>query len=274
MVVPAGAWQVKNASFPAAGGAPHEQVVHAASGGNQSLVAEPWSPGSVAAGDLLPACGRHPRGELSRRTAASNRTGPSLRTRARSLQPRSSATLTAAHQVAGRKSLPAASSTAGQAHSSRSRTWFTYPVVSPVSCRRRAPRCRSRAPDRVRALGLITVQGRRQAGDDHRVLRVGLIERQALALAGLVDQQRLHAHQRQATVRGQLVQHPPPVPRRLARQRHRRETRRNGPADRPASSSPSSHAQAVTCRLAIPSESWSVTTAACLLPARSIPTIA
>ena len=129
-------------------------------------------------------------------------------------------------------------------------------------------------PDRVRALGLITVQGRRQAGDDHRVLRVGLIERQALALAGLVDQQRLHAHQRQATVRGQLVQHPPPVPRRLARQRHRRETRRNGPADRPASSSPSSHAQAVTCRLAIPSESWSVTTAACLLPARSIPTIA
>jgi len=39
----------------------------------------------------------------------------------------------------------AADSTAGQAHSSRSRTWFTAAVASAVSCTRRAPRCRSRA---------------------------------------------------------------------------------------------------------------------------------
>ena len=44
------------------------------------------------------------------------------------------------------------------------------------------PRC-------VRVLGLIAVQARSEPGDDDRVLGVGLIEGQVLALAGAVDQQ-------------------------------------------------------------------------------------
>jgi hypothetical protein len=90
-------------------------------------------------GRVAPHCGS------SRRTAAVNRSMPSRRTRARSPRPRSSATATAARQDADRNGAPEASSTAGQAHSSRSRTWFTAAVVSVVSCSRRAPRCRSLA---------------------------------------------------------------------------------------------------------------------------------
>jgi len=78
------------------------------------------------------------------------------------------------------------------------------------------------------------MQARSQPGDDHRVLRIGLIEGQVLTLARPVHQQRLHAHRRQAPLRGHLIQHPPPVTRRLARHRHRHEPRRGRPGHSPA----------------------------------------
>ena len=80
-------------------------------------------------------------------------------------------------------------------------------------------------PYRIRALGLVTAQLAGQPRDQHGVLGVGLVPGQVLALAGPVDQQRLHAHQRQAPPGGELIQHPPPVPGRLARHRDRRKTR-------------------------------------------------
>ena len=76
----------------------------------------------------------------SRRTAPSNRAGPRRTTRLRSPAQRSSTTASAARQVAGRNGLPDAPSTAGQAHSSRSRIWLTCAVASVVSWRRRAHR--------------------------------------------------------------------------------------------------------------------------------------
>ncbi len=76
----------------------------------------------------------------SRRTAAVNRSRPSRRTRLRSPAHRSSTTASDAHQVTDRNGLPAAASTAGQAHSSRSRIWFTAAVAAVVSWLRRAPR--------------------------------------------------------------------------------------------------------------------------------------
>ena len=72
--------------------------------------------------------------------AAVNRSGPSRRTRRRSPAHRPSATDRAAHQVPDRNGLPAAASTAGHAHSSRSRIWFTAAVAPVVSWPRRAPR--------------------------------------------------------------------------------------------------------------------------------------
>lgn len=58
----------------------------------------------------------------------------------------------------------------------------------------------------------------------HRVVRVGLVPRQALGLMGTAGQQRVHAHQRQSPFRGELVEHPPTVPGRFARHRHRHRT--------------------------------------------------
>jgi hypothetical protein len=67
------------------------------------------------------------------------------RTRCKSPAHRSSTTASDAHQLTDRSGLRDADSTAGQAHSSRSRIWFTAAVASVVSWLRRAPRCRSRA---------------------------------------------------------------------------------------------------------------------------------
>ena len=60
-----------------------------------------------------------------------------------------------------------------------------------------------------------------------------------------LDQQRLHAHQRKAPLRGELIQHPPPVASRLARHRHRREPRRTALARAQSSNSPSSHSRVI-----------------------------
>jgi hypothetical protein len=67
------------------------------------------------------------------------------RTRRRSPAHRSSTTASEAHQLTDRNGLGDAASTAGQAHSARSRIWFTAAVAAVVSWLRRAPRCRSRA---------------------------------------------------------------------------------------------------------------------------------
>jgi hypothetical protein len=67
------------------------------------------------------------------------------RTRRRSPAHRSSTTASEAHQLTDRNGLGDAASTAGQAHSARSRIWFTAAVAAVVSWLRRAPWCRSRA---------------------------------------------------------------------------------------------------------------------------------
>lgn len=93
----------------------------------------------------------------------------------------------------------------------------------------RAPPCAQMVqpcPHRVRPFGLVTAQFTGQPRNQHRIPGIGFVAGQVLALAGAVDQQRLHAHQRQPSLRGQLVQHPPPVPCRLAR--HRAPSRRSG----------------------------------------------
>jgi len=87
-----------------------------------------------------------------------------------------------------------------------------------------APQVAQPRPDRAGPLRLITAQLARQPRDQHRVLRVRLVPGQVLALPRPVDQQRLHAHQRQPPPGRQLIQDPPPVPGRLARHRHRRKT--------------------------------------------------
>ena len=49
-------------------------------------------------------------------------------------------------------------------------------------------------------------------GDQHRVLVIGLVGGQVLALAGRRLQHRLHAHERRASLGSQLAQHPSPMP--------------------------------------------------------------
>jgi len=89
--------------------------------------------------------GDHPLfGMTCRRTAASNRRTPSLLTRLRSPPAaRARATVSAACQVVDLNGWRAASRTAGQAHSSRSRICCTCAVCSATSQARRMPRCRS-----------------------------------------------------------------------------------------------------------------------------------
>ncbi|MEP7369835.1 MAG: hypothetical protein ABI662_09285, partial [Dermatophilaceae bacterium] len=58
-----------------------------------------------------------------------------------------------------------------------------------------------------------------QAGDQHSVLLIGLVRGQVFRAPRPRRHERLHAHERQAPLRGQLTQHPPPVPGRLTRHR-------------------------------------------------------
>ena len=68
------------------------------------------------------------------------------------------------------------------------------------------------APGLIDRFGQVAAQLRGQPGDQHRVLVVGLVGGQVLALAGPGGQHRLHAHERHAPLGSQLAQHPPPVP--------------------------------------------------------------
>jgi hypothetical protein len=188
----------------------------------------------------------------SRRTAVVNRSGPKRRSRRGSPAQRSSTTASEAHHVLDRNGLPAAASTAGQIHLSRSRSCCTAAVDSVVSAARRAPRCPSRA---IGAVGFVATPLGRQPRDQHRVFRVGLVPRQVLGLASPPDQQRLRTHQPQSPFRGKLIKHPPPVTSWLVRHRHRREPRSVRPLKGPVQQRPQLHARHLTRRRATTRES-------------------
>ena len=73
-------------------------------------------------------------------TAVSNRVQPSRRVRSRSPVSRSRTTDMAATQVWDLNGCAAVVMAAGQTHSRRSRTCWTWPTFAMISCSRRAPR--------------------------------------------------------------------------------------------------------------------------------------
>ena len=194
--------------------------------------------GSASAANTARMIRRHgripPHRGSSRRTAAVNRSRPRRRTRLRSPAHRSSTTASDAHQLTDRNGLARRGQHRGPG--------ALQQIPDLVHRRRRAggqlAAARSQVtqprPYRIRPLRLVTAQLTGQPGDQHRVLGVGLVPGQVLALPGPVDQQRLHAHQRQPPPGRELVQHPPPVPGRLARHRHRRETPPRPPCPPPS----------------------------------------
>ena len=97
---------------------------------------------------------------------------------------RSSPTVTAASQLAESNGLPAASSTAGQAHSSRSRTCWRAAAASVTSRGPARPEVPQPRPRRVGPLGQVAAQLGDQPGDDHRVGVVVLVAGEVLGLPG------------------------------------------------------------------------------------------
>jgi hypothetical protein len=93
-------------------------------------------------------------------------------------------------------------------------------------------------PGLVSRLGQVAAQLAGQASDQHRVVVVGLVEGQVLSPPRPRAHQRLHAHERQAALGGQLPDHPPPVPGRLDRNGHAGEARRRSTLTRPVQRRP------------------------------------
>ncbi len=75
-------------------------------------------------------------------------------------------------------------------------------------------------------IGQVAAQLRGEAGDQHRVLVIGLVEGQVLGPPRPRAHQRLHTHERHTAVSRQLADHPPPVPGRLGRDGHAGEAGR------------------------------------------------
>ena len=131
------------------------------------------------------------------------------------------------------------------------------------------------APRLIDRLGNVAAQLRGQSGDQHRVLLIGLIEvRSSLRRDHEVSIGCTHTNGMPA-VGGQLPQHPPPVPGRLARHRHPpaspspRHARRPSPAPRPDPRP----GTGTSCGRSPSSRDRSPRPSACA-SARSIPTIA
>ena len=194
--------------------------------------------GSVSAAKIFPAMRRHgfcpPWRRIRRRTACSKRTAPRRRVRARSPPSRSTITVSAAIQVRDRNGCWAVSNAAGQTQSSRSRICWSWLPISVSSCSRRAPRCRSRAQVSSTGSGHVAAQLGGQPGDEHRVLLIGLVVRQVLGPPRPRGHHRLHADERHRPVGGELPEHPPPVPGRLAGHRHAGEARARPPGPPPS----------------------------------------
>jgi len=66
----------------------------------------------------------------------------------------------------------------------------------------------------------IAAQFGREPRDQHRVLLIGLVERQILSAPRVGAQRRLNTHERHTPISGQLTQHPPPVTGGFAGDRH------------------------------------------------------
>ncbi len=87
-------------------------------------------------------------------------------------------------------------------------------------------------------LGQVAAQLRGEPGDQHRILVIGLVERQVFGPPRPGAHQRLHAHKRHAALGGQLSHHPPPVTGRLHHDRHPGEPRRCGTRGSPVQRHP------------------------------------
>ncbi len=82
-----------------------------------------------------------------------------------------------------------------------------------------------------------------EAGDQHGVLVIGLVEGQVISPPRPRAHRRLHAHERQISLSGQLADHPPPVPGRLDRDGHAGEPAAVGRSRAQSSAAPSSQAR-------------------------------
>jgi hypothetical protein len=127
----------------------------------------------------------------------------------------------------------AASRTAGQAHSSRSRICCTWLTDSATSRARRNVQVPQTRPGLMGRLRQVAAQLRSQPGDQHRVLVIGLVESQVLRSARPGAHQRLHAHKRHPALGGQLPDHPQAVTGRLGRDGHPGEPGRRSPGSGP-----------------------------------------
>jgi hypothetical protein len=142
---------------------------------------------------------------ISRRTAASNRSSPTRRVRARSPPSRSSTTRPRSRSPTGTATLrspdlparhtPAVRGSAGPGSAHR-------PAVAHGARRAAAagPRSHRPAPD-------VAGQLRGQPSDQHGVFLVGLVEGQVLAAAGPRAEHPLHACERHSGFTGELTEH-------------------------------------------------------------------
>ncbi len=152
-----------------------------------------------------------------RRTAALKRTRPSRVTEARSPPARASATVSAACQVMDFNGCRAASSTAGHAHSSRSRICCTSATCPATRRARRMPSWRHRAQVAPAGAGRPQRSCAARQVISTASLSSVLAGGQVLGPPGPGAHQRLHAYERHPALGGQLPSHPPPVPSRLDR---------------------------------------------------------
>ena len=130
------------------------------------------------------------------------------------------------------------SKAAGHTHSSSARICWIWLTGLGDQLLAAGPQVPQPTPGLVDRLRDVAAQLRGQPGDQHRVLVVGLVERQVLAAPRPRRLHRLHTHERHPTLRRQLANNPPPVPGRLARHRHPGPTLRRGPVGGPVQRPP------------------------------------
>ena len=141
----------------------------------------------------------------------------------------------AATQVVERNGCSAASSAAGHTHSSRSRICWTAPHVLARAAARGGRRGAAAGPRSHRPVRAGSSAAARSAGRSApRPCRRSCRWSGPRSCRAHDGQHRLDAHERHAPLGGELTQHPPPVPGRLARHRHPGEARSARPARRPS----------------------------------------
>ena len=189
---------------------------------------------------------------------------------ARSPASRSTITVIAAAHVSDRNGCAAVSIAAGHTHSSRSRICWICATLAVISCSRRAPRWRSRPQSPRPVRGRSSAAARSAGRSGPRPCRRSCRRSDPRYVPGPGGLHRLHTHERHRPVRGELAQHPPPVPGRLTRDRHPGEALAAARSAAQSSADPRSQALHRNVRRASTFESWSVTTTICFCrPGRS-----